>query len=372
MRSAIGSHARISNRLLLCLCLLFFVAVCVMSYFIKDDETVIFFPTYGSENADGTSWDIPVHAWIFEMEEDSLFRRGTIKLFAKAIGLESSDEKNAFFKERARYFLVDNERGKKPSVELLEVAYRLRKSSPNGHSKNHLRVPASAIEGYLKKPQGAIPTLDFKLLHDSKSRGLVRGRVFLLPQAGVSVVSDIDDTIKISEVGDKRALLRNTFLREFEAVPGMAKRYTQWADTGASFHYISASPWQLYPALSEFLDNSSFPQGTFHLKSFRWKDTSFFNLLKSSAKIKTKAIEELITKYPKRRFIFVGDSGEKDPELYAALALKYPSQVIHVFIRNTAGENSNPERFETAFQALPKNFWTVFSSAEELPSDLDF
>ncbi len=51
------------------------------------------------------------------------------------------------------------------------------------------------------------------------------GRVHLIASHGVSVISDIDDTIKHSQVTDKSELLQNTFLREFRAVEGMPELY---------------------------------------------------------------------------------------------------------------------------------------------------
>src|SRR5690606_37686200 len=69
--------------------------------------------------------------------------------------------------------------------------------------------------------------------------------VFLLPRAGVVVISDIDDTIKHSDVLDKAALLRNTFLEPYRFVPQIAERYRGWTAAGAHLHFVSASPWQL-------------------------------------------------------------------------------------------------------------------------------
>ena len=88
------------------------------------------------------------------------------------------------------------------------------------------------------------------------------GRVQLVEPQGRSVISDIDDTIKITGVGDPQAMLANTFLRPLRPVPGMATLYRQWADRGAVFHYVSASPWQLYAPLADFLAAEQFPAGT--------------------------------------------------------------------------------------------------------------
>jgi phosphatidate phosphatase APP1 len=49
------------------------------------------------------------------------------------------------------------------------------------------------------------------------------GIVYLMKSkthAGCSIISDIDDTIKISEVPNKKKLMINTFKKDFKAVPG--------------------------------------------------------------------------------------------------------------------------------------------------------
>ena len=44
--------------------------------------------------------------------------------------------------------------------------------------------------------------------------------VFAIPEHGVSVVSDIDDTIKITEVSRKRRMFLNTLVKDARAVAG--------------------------------------------------------------------------------------------------------------------------------------------------------
>ena len=41
---------------------------------IRSDERVVFFPTAATLTADGLSWKIPIHGWIFEPEEGDLAR----------------------------------------------------------------------------------------------------------------------------------------------------------------------------------------------------------------------------------------------------------------------------------------------------------
>ena len=90
--------------------------------------------------------------------------------------------------------------------------------------------------------------------------------------------------------------------------------YRDWADRGAMFHYVSASPWQLYHCLSELVHESGFPPGTFHLRAVRLRDPSILRLFLARRRAKRKVIRSILRMFPDRRFVLVGDSGEKDPE----------------------------------------------------------
>ena len=91
---------------------------------------------------------------------------------------------------------------------------------------------------------------------------------------------------------DKQLTLERTFLHAFEQVPGMAQAYRRWLHEGAAFHYVSASPWHLFIPLSRFMQRSKFPVGSLHLRDFRLKSSSRWNLLKSSMNYKIAIIED--------------------------------------------------------------------------------
>jgi hypothetical protein len=311
---------------------------------LKPDERVVFFPGIGQRSADGAHWEIEIRGWIFEPEA----RTALLPVFRTTLGLGQLDEaEEKIFRERARLFLVDNERDKRVSIWLAGEEHKLSKSGPNGHFTSRLRI----------LPAGVSRRLEF-----------AGGQVHLLEPTGISVISDIDDTIKISEVADRRALLMNTFARPFQAVAGMAVLYKSWEKAGAQFHYVSASPWQLYPPLAEFQEANGFPTGTFHLKEFRWKDRSFFDLFDSPEKYKLGVIEPLLRRFPNRRFILVGDSGEKDPEIYGTLVRKYPKQIDRIFIRDVTGEAADTPRYRQAFQGVDVDRWTIFKEPDEIPT----
>lgn len=328
---------------------------------IKDDETVLLFPTAAHLDRPTGTWVIPVHGWVFEGEGDSLWRNGLMLGAAAGLGLDPDSEENPFFRRRAWMFLVDNERGKDLEVSIGGQAAAVGGTGANGHAMGTLRVDAAefsdvASDGWVEI-EAILPAGDQRRFS---------GGVQLLASEGVSVISDIDDTIKISDVTDKQALLANTFLRAFRPAPGMAELYGRWAESGVAFHYVSSSPWQLFPALDRFLGREAFPRGSFHLKQFRLKDESFFSLFQEGEAHKIPVIESILAAFPGRRFILVGDSGERDPEIYGEIARRHPSQIARIFIRDVTDQAQRPDRLEAAFAGLQPDLWTLFADPAAL------
>lgn len=317
----------------------------------------MFIPTAARLSADSLQWILPIHAWVFEPEHDSLWRRATLSALATGLGLDEGAADNEIFRERARWFLVDNEGGKEFKLTIWKEQ-ALGPSQANGHLNAEIALQR---RGSGEEPESF--WLNYNALLPPGDQRAFRGEALFPSSAGVSVISDIDDTIKISEVTDKKNLLANTFLKPFEVASGMAEAYDRLAGTGAVFHYVSSSPWQLYPALREFMDASEFPRGSFHLKLFRLEDESFLNLFKSSLESKPLIIETLLDAYPQRVFILIGDSGEHDPEIYGEIARQYPERIQHIYIRKVTSETPKDDRYRDAFNGLPNSQWTLFESA---------
>lgn len=326
---------------------------------LERDEELRLFPAVGLP--DGAGWRVQLRAWVYEPEEDSWRRGAAIEALAGALELPPGSEASAVFRARARAFLVDNERGKRVVVRIGRKEHVLGATGPNGQSETTLRLASADLAGPVTEVRAVLPEGD--------ARGYV-GAIYRMDAGGVSVVSDVDDTIKISEVRDRPKLLERTFLRAFEAVPGIADAYARWAGDGATFHYVSASPWQLHDALEAFRVAAGLPAGSLHLKSFRAKDASFLSLFVDPEAYKRPILQALIGGAPGRRFVLVGDSGERDPEAYAAAYVAFPTQVAAIYIRDVTGEGRDAPRYATTFAAVPAERWTIFRDAAELPARL--
>jgi phosphatidate phosphatase APP1 len=75
----------------------------------------------------------------------------------------------------------------------------------------------------------------------------------------------------------------------------------------------------------------------------------------------------LLNDYPRRRFILVGDSGERDPETYGTIARKFPARVLRIFIRDVTGEPAGTARYRHAFADLNADTWQLFQDPANLP-----
>jgi len=137
---------------------------------------------------------------------------------------------------------------------------------------------------------------------------------------------DIDDTIKITNVGHRETLIANTFLNPYRPVPGMAKLYRQWQSKGIVFHYVSAGPWPLYGPLSDFLTAAGFPKAPSPAEFPLETDSSLLDLTSSPEAYKLQTIEAIFKDFPARQFLLIGDSGERDPEIYGRLARTFPAR----------------------------------------------
>lgn len=326
----------------------------------SSSEEVIFFPTSATITEKGL-WKFPIHHWVYESEEKSIpqqLSRKIVTEILELVGLSDDDTKSENFKERIQWFLVNNKGGKNISIKIssagLNDGTSLHSTAANGHAKTDVYLP-------FKKNLQDRSWIKIKTDDLTQHKRTFYGEVQLIPESGLSVISDIDDTIKISNVLDKKKLLKNVFVEPYQATKGMPALYQQLKEKGAYFHYVSSSPWQLFPNLKIFMA-SRYPKGTMTLRYFRLKDGSFFNFLRSSQDYKIKSISSIIKRYPKHQFILIGDSGEHDPEIYANIYQQFPNNIQSIWIRPVEGSDVSKERFNVSFKSVPRGIWSIFDS----------
>lgn len=148
------------------------------------------------------------------------------------------------------------------------------------------------------------------------------------PAARLGIISDIDDTVIKTGVQKAGQMVLQTLAGSEltrEAFPGAAALYRDLADEVNPVFYVSSSPWNLHAFLTAFLDHHDFPRGPVLLR----------DLLGTAAGREQKhgRIREILDLHPDLPFVLIGDSAEKDPEIYADIVRSHPGRILAVYIR---------------------------------------
>lgn len=146
--------------------------------------------------------------------------------------------------------------------------------------------------------------------------------------ARFGVISDIDDTIIKTGVQKAGQMILHTLAGSEltrEAFPGAADLYRDLAGDANPVFYVSSSPWNLHTFLTAFLEHHRFPRGPVLLR----------DLLGTAAGREPKhgRIREILDLHPDLPFVLIGDSGEKDPAIYADIVQSHPGRIVAVYIR---------------------------------------
>ena len=332
---------------------------------LEPGETVVLYPTFGHLVEDGRAWRIAVQGTVFEAGHVGFQKRILLRLLRRAMQARPEDLETEIFRQRIQGFIAVTEKGKRITVRVGPRSQVLRKASNrSGYFSGAIRLAAEEVQAMNGDAQDRWLRLETDDPHGAN--GHFHAGVQLLQDEGISVISDIDDTIKHTEVSSRHTLLANTFLNEYRCVDGMADLYRSWADQGADFHYVSSSPWQLFQPLYELCQSAGFPPGSFHLRSFRLRDHMLRRLLRLRRRGKTTVIRAIVELFPQRRFILVGDSGEKDPEIYGDVARHFPDRVAAIIIRDLPSHRMDEARTKKAFRKIPQEKCFVFEQPGEL------
>lgn len=310
---------------------------------VTTEKEVAFYPTYGYR--EGTGWKIHLRGWVHE--DRPLLHKSLEKVS------NCSESEMSNFRSRTADLVDDDKTFEKVKIKFDSDSeeYEFSKSKSDGIVKLDLVLTDGKAKQLLEKQDSSNGWLTYRAVSKDHT-GMGRVRLIEPEPGGISLISDIDDTIKITEVpAGQHTVLRNTFCLDFKPVlePDMAAKYKALGDIPV--HYVSGGPEQLFGPLYDFLitGQGGFPEGTFHLKFFPKTVFSpettknLIHFVASSLDVtyahKLHEITTLMDKFPNRKFILVGDSGEIDPEVYNEIRKTRPAQVKEIWIRDVINDD---------------------------------
>jgi phosphatidate phosphatase APP1 len=239
---------------------------------------IVFFPTYACRTRGG--WTARIAGMVARpLPERSRSRVLAVAVLRRLLDLDEEQMATDVFRRRAELFLFRRVVGHRVTILLGDRTIDAGYSDKAGHFETEVEFGEEFAAAHAVSGEAGGRRLEYAGVadhDDGTGDGVPRGggSVHLVEPSGLSVISDIDDTVKFTNVADRRELLRNTLLREFTAIEGMPDVYRRWQQAGAEFHYVSSSPWQLSDCLCRFLGTAGLPAGSMHLKLFRLKDST--------------------------------------------------------------------------------------------------
>jgi phosphatidate phosphatase APP1 len=281
-----------------------------------DTREVVVFPGFGAGSFVLEGRVIEARGAPPETADDSSF----VNLKRTLRRLINDEQKNVALRVRLGT-------GEWPAVTDAEGYFRLETSLPSGSAAGWQAVEVATESG------------------DAETTGAL---LIVPAENRLGIISDIDDTILVSDVADKSGLVGKTLFVNYaqrQAVADTAEFYTGLAQRNprpkaAPVFYLSATPHQLHSGIQTFLDKNAFPRGVVITRKITDDKTS--DPITDQVKYKVGRIEQFLASLPQVRFVLVGDDGESDPEIYDQVRRLHPDRIEAVWIRKVNQEATRP------------------------------
>ncbi|KAL8736897.1 MAG: hypothetical protein Q9181_002215 [Wetmoreana brouardii] len=187
---------------------------------------------------------------------------------------------------------------------------------------------------------------------------------YLVPPTGLTIISDIDDILRITKIYQPKEGLLNSFARPFVQWKNMPDIYANWSRSVPDFHfhYLTTTPEQVTRNYMDFI-YKTYPGGSFDTRPLNFSDVS------ATLSIRKFLLNKIFETYPKRKFILVADTSNSDVmKDYPQMVTDFPGQVQCIFLRNTSATDEG-DRFPydtSGFKNLDKNSYMFFKVPDDL------
>ena len=165
------------------------------------------------------------------------------------------------------------------------------------------------------------------------------------PYSQFGVISDIDDTVLVTDATNLLQTARLTFLgNAYTRLPfaGIAAFYRALQSGPVTtlfnpIYFVSSSPWNLYDLLVDFFRIQGIPKGPILLRDFGLNR----DLLSAQGHHthKLAMIRKVLDVNPQLPFVLIGDSGQQDPEIYAQVVNENPGRIRAIYIRDVSADH---------------------------------
>jgi len=321
---------------------------------------ITFLPTYANQTADG-NWNVRLYGFAYNSttQQNNTFSDYLSDTTIKALQhAANGDEEKANLTRNLQPFLYAN------YLSGINITVSLDNQTVTTPQPTNFTGVFNEFVGVPNVTQPAGSVVDFSAVSPAAVNST--GNVTLVPQTGYSVIADIDDVLRITEIWHPITGLENTFLRPYVPVPNMPQVFSQWNNTlpNSTFHYGTTTPIPLASTYIQWL-NWNYPYGSLDMRPM---DISHPDEILDA---RQKQLTELVETFPNRQFIMIGDTSSSTLlKAYPNFARQYPNNTACIFLRNITASYPNFENpmmnLQKSFDGVPPEKWFVFDNATSL------
>ncbi len=158
------------------------------------------------------------------------------------------------------------------------------------------------------------------------------------------ILSDIDDTVLVTHAGKILSMIATTLLGNAltrQLFPGVVELYKHLrtgpeADAGHRnpLAYVTSSPYNLHGLLELIFKENGLPLGPFFMTDWGLDEDKW--LKRSHRDHKLEAIRRILSWYPDKPAIFLGDTSQHDTPIYIEAALEHPGRVAMILVHKVS------------------------------------
>ncbi|RDW72189.1 hypothetical protein BP5796_08223 [Coleophoma crateriformis] len=187
---------------------------------------------------------------------------------------------------------------------------------------------------------------------------------YLVPTAGITIISDIDDILRVTKIYEPAEGLLNSFARPFTPWMNMPELYANWSASipDFHFHYLTTTPEQVTRNYMDFI-YKTYPGGSFDTRPLNFSDVS------ATLSIRKFLLTKIFQTYPQRKFILIADTSNSDVMTdYPEMVTDFPGQVQCIWLRNTSATDSGDKfPYNTkGFKGLNQSQYMFFLVPDDL------
>ncbi|MCJ1369714.1 hypothetical protein MMC20_000926 [Loxospora ochrophaea] len=187
---------------------------------------------------------------------------------------------------------------------------------------------------------------------------------YLVPDEGLTIISDIDDILRVTQIYEPSLGILNSFARPYVPWMNMPDIYANWSRSipNFHFHYLTTTPEQITRNYMDFI-YKTYPGGSFDTRPLNFSDVD------ATLSIRKFLLEKIFQTFPKRKFILIADTSNSDVmKDYPLMVTEFPGQVQCIFLRNTSATDSGDKfPYDTSgFKNITQQTYMFFLVPDDL------